>query len=82
MTQLEPCPICGLADWPEGGMHAARAIHMRAHERIGERTTRPPFFQDRPQRQAVPLTWRHVAIVAVLMFGFVAMVGLCVWGIR
>lgn len=30
---LDPCPVCGFGDWPEGGMHAARSIHMRAHER-------------------------------------------------
>lgn len=28
-----PCGVCGHADWPPGGMHAAREIHMRAHER-------------------------------------------------
>lgn len=33
---LPPCPVCGRTDWPAGGMHAARDIHMRAHERKGE----------------------------------------------
>lgn len=36
---LDPCPVCGFADWPEGGMHAARSIHLRAHERAGESPT-------------------------------------------
>ena len=31
-----PCEVCGASDWPVGGMHAARSIHMRAHERRGE----------------------------------------------
>ena len=30
---LPACPVCGFADWPEGGMHAARSIHMQTHER-------------------------------------------------
>jgi hypothetical protein len=30
---LPPCEVCGFSDWPEGGMHAARSIHMRQHER-------------------------------------------------
>lgn len=30
---LSPCPICGFGEWPAGGMHAARLIHLRAHER-------------------------------------------------
>jgi len=29
---VPPCPICGFGDWPEGGMRAARSIHLRAHE--------------------------------------------------
>lgn len=33
---LPPCPVCGRADWPAGGMHAARTVHMLAHERRGE----------------------------------------------
>lgn len=32
---LPPCEVCGKADWPAGGMHAARSIHMRTHERAG-----------------------------------------------
>lgn len=35
--QLAPCPICGRKDWPEGGQHAARNIHMRSHENTAER---------------------------------------------
>jgi hypothetical protein len=35
---LDPCPVCGKADWPEGGMHAARSIHLRAHERSNSST--------------------------------------------
>lgn len=30
---LPPCEVCGFSTWPPGGMHAARSIHMRAHER-------------------------------------------------
>lgn len=30
---LPPCPICGFDSWPEDGMHAARSIHLRVHER-------------------------------------------------
>jgi len=30
---LPPCEVCGFSDWPEGGMHAARSIHMRQHVR-------------------------------------------------
>lgn len=33
---LPPCPMCGRTDWPAGGMHAVRDIHIRAHERKGE----------------------------------------------
>ena len=33
---LPPCEVCGFDGWPVGGMHAARDIHMRAHERKGE----------------------------------------------
>lgn len=29
---LPPCPVCGFENWPEGGMHAARSIHMRGHK--------------------------------------------------
>ena len=36
VIQLAPCEVCGFRDWPEGGMHAARSIHMRAHERQGQ----------------------------------------------
>jgi hypothetical protein len=36
---LPPCPICGLADWPEGGMHAARSMHLNAHERAARAST-------------------------------------------
>ena len=33
---LPPCEVCGFDGWPDGGMFAARSIHMRAHERRGE----------------------------------------------
>lgn len=33
LVVLPPCEVCGFKAWPEGGMHAARSIHMRAHER-------------------------------------------------
>jgi hypothetical protein len=33
MDGLPPCEVCGFSAWPEGGMHAARSIHMRQHER-------------------------------------------------
>lgn len=33
---LPPCEVCGASGWPAGGMDAARAIHMRDHERRGE----------------------------------------------
>lgn len=33
---LPDCEVCGRTDWPAGGMLAARAIHMRGHERAGE----------------------------------------------
>jgi hypothetical protein len=28
---VPPCEVCGFSDWPEGGMHAARSIHVRQH---------------------------------------------------
>jgi hypothetical protein len=37
VIQLAPCPICGRKDWPEGGQHAARNIHMRTHENTADR---------------------------------------------
>lgn len=33
---LPPCEVCGFSTWPAGGMHAARSIHMRGHERNGD----------------------------------------------
>lgn len=34
----DPCPVCGFADWPEGGMWSAREMHLRAHERSNSST--------------------------------------------
>lgn len=53
---LDPCPVCGFADWPEGGMHAARSIHMRAHERAGE----APTCQTQRLLFASPPPWADV----------------------
>lgn len=33
MVTLPPCPLCEFGDWPEGGMHAARSIHIHDHLR-------------------------------------------------
>jgi hypothetical protein len=33
VVELPACEVCGFSNWPVGGMHAARSIHMRQHER-------------------------------------------------
>jgi hypothetical protein len=45
---LPPCPVCGFGDWPEGGMHAARNIHIRSHDKLPccdmhNRNCEPPY---------------------------------------
>lgn len=35
VIQLAPCEVCGFKDWPEGGMRAARSIHVRGHQLAG-----------------------------------------------
>ena len=57
VVHLDPCEVCGFEDWPEGGMHAARNIHMRDHEvtaetmarRASSRGERAPRDDERPK---------------------------------
>jgi len=40
VIQLAPCEVCGFSDWPAGGMHAARSIHMHNHKITAETMAR------------------------------------------
>ena len=40
VVRLAPCEVCGFRDWPEGGMRAARDIHMRDHQTTAETLAR------------------------------------------
>jgi uncharacterized membrane protein YcjF (UPF0283 family) len=81
---LPPCPVCGWGDWPEGGMHAARYMHLNAHERRGE--TVENWIQEVEPVEEKKIDWSGrllnltLALVGLAVLAGVVMVLYGIWG--